>query len=163
MRDALRPFRRVLARRNVTSLMTVHINKAEVKRFRQAVSGTHQINALSRSSLMVAYHPDGSGRRVLASGKRNYFPAAQPRSFTIKGKEFTCNRLNFHEPFADGFKDEDELTVQEILRGQAQDLTPRERFGARAALAPQRRGAADPRGSRPRDRVVTGAGPPATP
>ena len=49
----------------------MHPKKGEAVSFRNLVAASHQFNAVSRSSLLLAEHPDDDTRRVLARGKGN--------------------------------------------------------------------------------------------
>jgi len=76
VRDALKPARRVFADTQACAIATLHTNKSNATTFRQRISGTQAFNALSRSSLLLAEHPDDEDRRLLIRGKGNY--AAPP-------------------------------------------------------------------------------------
>lgn len=117
VRAALQPLRRILRRREAIGLATLHVNKGHAPDFRSALSGSHQFNALSRSSLLVANHPDGSDRRVLIGGKANYSASAVPLSFEIQIREFDLNGHHFEEPLACEFREEPRLTMEAVLRG----------------------------------------------
>lgn len=117
IRAALRPLRRVLAHREVTGLGTLHTTKVETGDFRRKQGGSHQFNALSRSSLFVGQHPDGTDRRALARGKGNYGAPPDPISFAITGHGFQLNGPTFLEPVAADFRLEPDLTLEELVRG----------------------------------------------
>jgi hypothetical protein len=117
IRVALRPLRRVLRRHRVTGLGTLHTTKLETSEFRRKQGLSHQFNALSRSSLFVGYHPDGSGRRALARGKGNYAQPPTPISFQVDPCGFELNGHTFLEPVAADFREEPELTLEELVRG----------------------------------------------
>ena len=51
-------------------LASLHPNKGTRGNFRDLVSGSHAFNAQSRSSLLLAQHPDDERRRVLVRGER---------------------------------------------------------------------------------------------
>ena len=68
VRQALMPLRRVSADTQVAALGLLHPIKANVSTFRQLVAGSHQLNAVSRSSLLLAPDPDNEARRILVRG-----------------------------------------------------------------------------------------------
>jgi len=67
VRDSLQPLRRLARDLDVAVLGALHPNK-KAESFRQLVSGSSAFNAVSRSSLYLAEHPDDEDRRVLARG-----------------------------------------------------------------------------------------------
>src|SRR5438105_298004 len=71
VREVLRPLRRVAADTDVAVVGLLHPTKAGGS-FRQVVAGSHQFNAVSRSSLLLAVAPDDEKRRVLVRGKGNH-------------------------------------------------------------------------------------------
>ena len=126
VRAVLQPLRGVLRRREAVGLSTLHVNKGHAPDFRSALSGSHQFNALSRSRMLVAEHPDGSSRRVLLGGKANYSALATPLSFEIQIREFDLNSHHFEEPLACEFREEPDLTMEAVLRGPAAARRERE-------------------------------------
>jgi hypothetical protein len=119
VRAALRPMRHVLHRRETTALATLHTNKLRVGDFRSRLGGSHQYNAVSRSSLLIAHHPDGSDRRVLVGGKANYSALATPLAFEVRSHRFTLNGEHFEVPLACEFADAPELDIETVLTGPA--------------------------------------------
>jgi hypothetical protein len=111
----------------------LHTIKGQASDFRQKMAGSHQYNALSRSSMLVAWHPDGSGRRVLLGGKANYSAAATPLSFAVEAREFDLNGHHFEVPLACEFEEEPDLTMEAVLRGPARERE-RERDERREAI-----------------------------
>jgi hypothetical protein len=79
IRQAMLPLRRVAATTNVAMLGLLHPIKGRVSTFRQLIAGSHQFNAVSRSSLLLGVDPDDERRRILVRGKGNH--SAMPRSF----------------------------------------------------------------------------------
>ena len=75
----------------------LHPNK-RADRFRQLVAGAAAFNALSRSSLLVAEHPEDADRRVLVGGKGNLSRTPAGVEFTIVSHRFTANSHNFDVP-----------------------------------------------------------------
>jgi len=84
VRDALAPLRAVAQTTDCAMLASMHPNKREGS-FRDRVSGTPAFNALSRSSLLVAHHPDEDGRVVVVRAKGNY--SAEPPAFEFRIQE----------------------------------------------------------------------------
>ena len=84
--------------RRIGAVSLLHPIKANVRTFRQLVAASHQFNAVSRSSLMLAVDPEDESRRVLVRGKGNY--SAPPRSFefTIAAKSVELNGHSFDVP-----------------------------------------------------------------
>ena len=84
VRDALAPLRAVARETNSAMLAAMHPNKRGGS-FRERISGTPAFNALSRSSLLVAAHPDEPGRVVVVRGKGNY--GVEPDAFEFRIEE----------------------------------------------------------------------------
>ena len=87
VRDSLRPLRRAARDLNVCVLGALHPNKGQRSSFRDLVSGTHAFNASSRSSLLLAQHPDDEGRRVLVRGKGNLSSAPPSFEFALESRD----------------------------------------------------------------------------
>ena len=87
VRRALMPLRVLAGETGICVVAALHTNKARGGSFRQSVSGSHAFNAISRSSLLVAPHPDGpEEKRVLAHGKGSYVRRAMSQEFTIESR-----------------------------------------------------------------------------
>jgi hypothetical protein len=84
VREALAPLRRAARETNVAGVLTLHPNKRGGS-FRDRVSGTPAFNALSRSSLLVAKHPQDPARVVAVRAKGNYAVEPAAFEFTIEG------------------------------------------------------------------------------
>lgn len=115
VRRSLAPTRAVLRRRNVTGLATMHARKGAATSFRELLAGSHQYNALSRSSLLLAVHPDDPDRRIVVAGKQNYSKAAPTVSFNLAGERFPLNGHEFNVPLASDFQIEEEITIDTLL------------------------------------------------
>jgi hypothetical protein len=87
IRERLRPLRRVARELDVLMLGALHPNKGQRSSFRDLVSGSHAFNALSRSSLLLAQHPDDEHRRVLVRGKGNLSAPPPSFEFTIEARD----------------------------------------------------------------------------
>ena len=94
---------------------SLHANKARGGSFRQSVQGSHAFNAISKSSLLVAKHPDGpEERRVVARGKGNYAVRPVSQEFTIVGKSPKIGDHVIRTSVATDFKDSP-LTADDLL------------------------------------------------
>jgi len=113
VRDSLQPLRRLARDLDVAVLGALHPNK-KAESFRQLVSGSSAFNAVSRSSLYLAEHPDDEDRRVLARGKGNLSPTPEAVELRIVGHRFTANGVEFNVPKAAGFAGS-ALTVDDLL------------------------------------------------
>jgi hypothetical protein len=87
VRHALRPLRRLSAEQDIVILGSMHPRKGRVGSFRDLIANSHQFNAASRSSLLLANHPDDEGeegRRVLVVGKKNHAGRVAALEFRIE-------------------------------------------------------------------------------
>jgi AAA domain len=115
VRDALQPLRAIARALDVAAIGCLHPNK-RADSFRQLVAGAPAFNAVSRSSLLLAEHPDDTDRRVLVRGKGNL--AATPRAveFELASYQFEANGHTFDVPcavdFATSHLTADDLIVQ---------------------------------------------------
>jgi AAA domain len=98
VRQSMLPLRRVAASTNVALLGLMHPIKGRVSSFRQLIAGSHQFNAVSRSSLLLGVDPADESRRVLVRGKGNH--SAIPRSFefAIAAEDIELNGHRFEVP-----------------------------------------------------------------
>jgi hypothetical protein len=131
VRAALRPMRHILHRRETTVTATLHINKMRTGDFRSRLGGSHQYNAVSRSSLLIAHHPDGSGQRVLVGGKANYSAPPVPLAFEVRSHRFELNGFEFEVPLACEFAEAPDLDIETVLEGPSK---PRPRDEVAGAL-----------------------------
>ena len=117
IRQALRPLRRVLHRTGAIGLITLHTNKLRHGDFRSLMAGSHQWNALARSSLFVARHPEGdSDQRVVVSGKSNY---AKPVTleFKVALAEFPLNGHDFAVTRTEDFEERPDIDIDVVMQG----------------------------------------------
>jgi hypothetical protein len=91
VRDKLAPIRAVAQETGCAVLASMHPNKRQGS-FRDRISGTPAFNALSRSSLLVAPHPDEPGRAAVVRGKGNYSVEPDAFEFRIEGQEVKNKR-----------------------------------------------------------------------
>jgi hypothetical protein len=114
VRGALRPLRRFAADRDVAVLGSLHPRKGDALSFRDLVAGSHQFNAVSRSSLLIAEHPDDKRRRVLLRGKGNLSILPEPLEFEIKSCAFQLNGATFDQPLATDWGTAD-IDLEDVL------------------------------------------------
>ena len=95
----------------------MHPNK-RADNFRQLVSGASAFNAVSRSSLLLAAHPDDEDRRVLVRGKGNLSTAPAAVEFGIASHSFEANGHKFNVPIAGSFAT-GETTVEELIEASS--------------------------------------------
>jgi hypothetical protein len=98
VRQALLPLRRLVADSEVAALGLLHPIKGNVSTFRQLVAGSHQLNAVSRSSLLLASDPDDESRRILVRGKGNHSAAPRSIEFKIAADVVELNGHTFEVP-----------------------------------------------------------------
>jgi hypothetical protein len=113
VRDALQPLRALARELEVLALGTLHPNK-RADSFRSLVSGAAAFNAVSRSSLLLAQHPDDDAVRVLARGKGNLSKTPDAIEFKIVEHRFNANGHEFAVPIATDFTT-GALTVEDLL------------------------------------------------
>lgn len=119
VREALQPLRALARELQIAVLGSLHPNK-RAETFRQLVSGSSAFNAVSRSSLLLAQHPEGEDRRVLVRGKGNLAQPPEAVEFEITSCEFSANGHSFSVPAARGFGT-GALTVDDLLAGSADE------------------------------------------
>lgn len=136
VRDALAPLRALARELEVAVVGCLHPNKSGAT-FRQLVAGSVAFNALSRSSLLLAQHPDDEDRRVIVRGKGNLSRTPAALEFSIETATFTANGYRFDVPRAVEFAESD-VTIDDLI-GPAPAPPPRAageaRTSARDALA----------------------------
>jgi hypothetical protein len=114
IRDALAPLRRVAREHDIAVLGLLHPIKGRVTNFRDLAAGSHQLNAVSRSSLLLGVDPADEDRRVLVRGKGNH--SANPSSFEfgIHAREFALNGHGFEMPLVVAEREGDR-TLRDLL------------------------------------------------
>jgi hypothetical protein len=117
VRDALRPLRRVARDTDAAVLGSLHPNKGQRGSFRDLISGSHAFNASSRSSLLLAPHPEDDDRRVLVRGKGNLSAAPAAFEFSIEGRELEINGHGFSLPVVAN-ETETELGIADVVKPQ---------------------------------------------
>lgn len=115
VRMALQPLRRVAAATETATLGLLHPVKGNPSTFRQLMAGSHQFNAVSRSSLWLAPDPEDEKRRVLVRGKGNH--SGEPRSveFGIAAEVVELNGHTFEVPKVVDVV-EGERTIADLLK-----------------------------------------------
>jgi hypothetical protein len=91
--DALAPLRALSDELNVTSIATLHPNKRG-STFRDLQQMSAKFTGVSRSSLLLAEHPDEPDYRVVALGKGNYVSNSEveSRQFRIVSENIRVKR-----------------------------------------------------------------------
>jgi hypothetical protein len=92
--------RRVVGEHGIAGTGLLHPIKGNVTSFRQLLAGSHQFNAVSRSSLLLGADPDDQDRRVLVRGKGNHSAAPRSFEFNVAGDVITLNEHTFEIPKA---------------------------------------------------------------
>lgn len=115
VRAAIAPLRRIAAETGVCPIAALHTNKSDAPTFRRRLAGTQAFNALSRSSLLLAEHPDDENRRVLLRAKGNYAAVPPAVEFSISAKAMTINGHE-HRPTVAVDVTESTITIAEVLR-----------------------------------------------
>jgi hypothetical protein len=113
VRAALQPLKSLASDFDIAVIGSMHPNK-HADNFRQLVSGSSAFNAMSRSSLLLAEHPEDDSRRVLVRGKGNLSMRPRAVEFEIGSAHFAANGHDFDEPQAVNFAESD-LTVDDLI------------------------------------------------
>jgi hypothetical protein len=113
VRDALQPIRALSREIEISTLGSLHPNK-RADSFRELMAGTVAFNSVSRSSLLLAQHPEDENLRVLVRGKGNLSQIPEAIEFQLDEHRFTANGHEFKVPLAQGFHVGD-LTVDDLL------------------------------------------------
>jgi hypothetical protein len=113
VRDALQPARALARDLDIAVLGCLHPNK-HAESFRTLMSGASAFNAVSRSSLLLATHPEDEDRRVLVRGKGNLSATPEAIEFTLGGHRFAANGHEFSVPVARDFTP-GTLTVDDLI------------------------------------------------
>ena len=136
VRHALRPLRKIGRDFDIAVLAGLHPNK-RAGSFRELVAGTVAFNAVSRSSLLLAAHPDDADRRVICRGKGNLSKTPSALDFEIESHIFEANDRDFDVPRAVDFQESD-LTVDDLIKASAPMPAAGEaRTSARELIKPQ--------------------------
>jgi hypothetical protein len=114
VREALAPLRRLARELDIAPIASLHTIKAPARTFRERVAGTQQFNALARSSLLIAEHPEDTDRRVLLRGKGNYSQRPPALEFKIASRTVDLNGHHFDVGAVDALSDST-LTVDQVL------------------------------------------------
>lgn len=117
VREALQPLRALARELDIAVLGCLHPNK-RADSFRQLIAGAPAFNSVSRSSLLLAQHPEDENLRVLVRGKGNLSQAPAAIEFQIAEHRFDANGHEFKVPLAQGFQVGD-LTVDDLVGNEA--------------------------------------------
>ena len=98
VRQALMPLRRLAADCQIATLGLLHPIKGNPRSFRELIAGSHQFNAVSRSSLLLGVDPEDDKRRLLVRGKGNHSAAPRSVEFTLAAEVVEFNAHTFEVP-----------------------------------------------------------------
>jgi len=98
VRQALMPLRRVSAECEIATVGLLHPIKGNPRSFRELIAGSHQFNAVSRSSLLLGVDPEDDKRRLLVRGKGNHSAAPRSLEFTLAAEHVELNKSTFEVP-----------------------------------------------------------------
>ncbi len=113
VREALAPARQLARELGTGVLGCLHPNKSGDS-FRQLMAGSIAFNAVSRSSLLLAEHPEDPDRRVVTRAKGNLAATPEAVEFAIEGHRFIANGHTFDVPRAVDFSTST-LTTADLL------------------------------------------------
>ena len=108
------PLRRVAGEHGIAATGLCHPIKGKASSFRDLIAGSHALNAVSRSSLLLGKHPADPDRRALVRGKGNHSAAPRSFEFRIGIDRFDLNEHGFEMPVVVD-AEEGSLTVKELL------------------------------------------------
>ena len=97
VRAALAPLRRLAGEEEIAVLGSMHPRKGKAQTFRELMAASHQFNAVSRSSMLLAPHPEHDDRRVLALGKSNHAGRVSSLEFRVEVVHFELNGYQFRD------------------------------------------------------------------
>lgn len=119
VRQALAPLRRCARDTDTAMLASMHPNKKSGVSFREKVSGTPAFNALSRSSLYLAQHPDDESQVAVVRPKGNYNMDPPAWVFGIEGAQVVGAERQTVETSRVVHGHEEPLDKRLVLEGQA--------------------------------------------
>ncbi len=129
VRQAMMPLRRVAGEFGIAATGLLHPIKGRAASFRDLIAGSHQFNAVSRSSLLLGVDPDERQRRILVRGKGNHSAAPRSFEFRIGVRPFELNGHDFEMPLVENATEGDR-TIEDFVAGAPE-------APAREALAQQ--------------------------
>lgn len=94
VREALEPARWLADELGIAIVGSLHPNK-KGESFSNIVSGARGFNAVSRSTMFLAEHPEKENVKVFVRGKGNYAEAPESREWTLVKAEFDFNDHHF--------------------------------------------------------------------
>jgi AAA domain len=127
VREALQPLRIISRDLDISVTGSLHPNKRGSS-FRELVAGSSAFNAISRSSLLLAEHPQDPARKVIVRGKGNLSAAPSAVDFEIQGYQFDANGYHFNEPQATDFKIGD-TTIGELIDKSSEKVQEQSQVG----------------------------------
>jgi hypothetical protein len=135
VRSSLSPFRRLARDAELPMLGLLHPPKGRKQDFRDLVGASHQFNALSRSTLLLAQDPTDPVRRLLVRGKGNHSIEPQAVEFAIVGREVTLNGEIFGVPVVDDVQLTDRSTADLLGAGRVTAVPADEQMARRMVIA----------------------------
>ena len=114
VRQAMLPLRRIAGSQGIATVGLLHPIKGRARSFRELIAGSHQFNAVSRSSLLLGKAPEDEHLRVLVRGKGNHSAAPRSFEFRIGVKAFELADNGFEMPVVADAKEGDR-TVDDLL------------------------------------------------
>lgn len=114
VRQAMLPLRRVAGTQGIAAIGLLHPVKGRAKTFRDLVAGSHQFNAVSRSSLLLGRAPEDEHLRVLVRGKGNHSAAPRSFEFRIGVSVLDLNGHSFEMPIVDD-AEEGDRTIEDLF------------------------------------------------
>jgi hypothetical protein len=117
VRQAMLPLRRIAGTYGIAAVGLLHPIKGRAGSFRELIAGSHQFNAVSRSSLLLGIDPDDDGRRVLVRGKGNHSAAPRSFEFRIGVRHFELSGHDFEMPMVEDAIEGDR-TVEDLVKAK---------------------------------------------
>lgn len=117
VRQAMMPLRRVAREREIAAVGLLHPVKGRAKSFRELIAGSHQFNAVSRSSLLLGADSQDKERRILVRGKGNHSGAPRSFEFGIGVEAFDLAGHDFEMPVVAAVEEGDR-TIEDLLGAQ---------------------------------------------
>jgi DNA polymerase-1 len=120
-RHSMQPLRAIARRLGIATIGTCHPNKRG-QSYRELVAGSPALNAISRSSLLLAQDPEDPELRVVLRGKGNLCPNPEPMRFGINESSVELDDRVFSVPL---ITDPEfcEVDLDDVLRGAKVDRT----------------------------------------
>jgi hypothetical protein len=115
VREALDPARWLADELGIAIVGSLHPNKRG-ESFDRIVSGARGFNAVSRSTMFLAEHPEKEGVKVFLRGKGNYAEAPEAKEWNLVGAEFDHNGHRFSMSKVEDMRPSD-VTLDNLMEG----------------------------------------------